>query len=138
MPGPIPKRTDQVRRPNRKDRPGMQIASGGGAVTVPKPDENWHPVARQLWDALEESGQSQFYESSDWAFAFSLMDDLSYYKRANKRSGQMLQSIYSAMDRLLITEGDRRRARLQLERHSEAPAEDPRVAIMDRYRHAAQ
>ncbi|WP_201790394.1 hypothetical protein [Prescottella equi] len=104
----------------------------------PAGDPRWHPIAAALWEALGESGQAQFYEPSDWAFAFSLMDDLSYYKSAERRSGQMLQSIYSAFERLLVTEGDRRRARVELERADSAPVDDENVAIMDDYRRMAE
>ncbi|WP_219910000.1 hypothetical protein [Rhodococcus sp. OK519] len=104
----------------------------------PAGDLKWHPIAAALWEALGESGQAQFYEPSDWAFAFSLMDDLSYYKSAERRSGQMLQSIYSAFERLLVTEGDRRRARVELERADSAPVDDENVAIMDNYRRMAE
>lgn len=67
-----------------------------------------------MWTALTESGQADFYQTSDWAFAFSLCEDLSHYKKSTKRSGQMLQTIYSAMERLLVTEADRRRVRIEL------------------------
>ncbi|MGI5530165.1 hypothetical protein ACQEVX_23080 [Streptomyces syringium] len=83
-------------------------------VKVPNADRDWHPIARRLWDSLRSSGQADFYQNSDWAFAYSLCEDLSYYKQAGKRSGQMLQTIYSAFERLLISEGDRRRVRIEL------------------------
>ncbi len=83
------------------------------------------------------SGQSSFYEASDWALAYSLMDDLSAYKGAERRSAQMLQTIYTTFERLLIAEGDRRRARMELERNDSDKPEDEKVAIMERYRRAA-
>lgn len=138
MPGPVPKRSGQLRQPRKSDRRSVDKGVSGGAVTVPDADPDWHPIAVQFWEALTKSGQSFFYEASDWALAFSITDDLSYYKKANKRSGQMLQTIYSSMERLLVAEGDRRRARLELERDSGEPVEDPGVAIMDKYRKAAQ
>ncbi|MER6231750.1 hypothetical protein ABT169_21745 [Streptomyces sp. NPDC001616] len=84
------------------------------AVKVPNADSGWHPIARRLWDSLKTSGQADFYQNSDWAFAYSLCEDLSYYKKSGKRSGQMLQTIYSAFERLLVAEGDRRRVRIEL------------------------
>ncbi|MFG3223270.1 hypothetical protein ACGF07_00595 [Kitasatospora sp. NPDC048194] len=83
-------------------------------VEIPDGDPDWHPIAQRLWDSLKSSGQSDFYQNSDWAFAFSLCEDLSHYKNAGKRSGQMLQTIYSAFERLLVSEGDRRRVRIEL------------------------
>ncbi len=114
--GPVPNRSDDLARP--RERKGSDIVPVTKGVsrpsTVPEPDAEWHPIARQLWDALTVSGQADFYEQSDWAMAFSLCDDLSHYKKSTKRSGQMLQTIYSAMERLLVTEGDRRRVRIEL------------------------
>ncbi|ASN69179.1 hypothetical protein 7S3_1 [uncultured Caudovirales phage] len=136
MPGPVPKRSAERRRRNKTGVTSAVVGSIGGSVQ-PAGDPRWHSIAAALWEALGESGQAQFYEPSDWAFAFSLMDDLSYYKSAERRSGQMLQSIYSAFERLLVTEGDRRRARLELERADSAPVDDENVAIMDDYRRMA-
>ncbi|MEU7905873.1 hypothetical protein [Actinoplanes sp. NPDC049118] len=114
--GPVPNRSDDLARP--RERKGSDIVSVTKGLSrpasAPMPDPQWHPIARQLWDALAVSGQADFYEQSDWAMAFSLCDDLSHYKNSTKRSGQMLQTIYSAMERLLVTEGDRRRVRIEL------------------------
>lgn len=124
--GPVPNRSDDLSRDrdaNRGDRP--EISRGTLLpVVVPDADPEWHPIAHMLWDGLIASGQAAYYQQSDWAFAYSLMEDLTRYKEPsiNKktgeisyyRSGQMLQTIYSAMERLLVTEGDRRRARIEL------------------------
>ena len=125
MPGPVPQREEALARPrSRKGGDQQQVTRGVmRKVEIPSPDPDWHPIAKMLWDALENSGQSDFYQQSDWAFAYSLCEDLSMYKSPHvskdgteyhKRSGQMLQTIYSAMERLLVTEGDRRRVRIEL------------------------
>ncbi|WP_455713410.1 phage terminase small subunit [Streptomyces tanashiensis] len=36
------------------------------------------------------------------------------YKKSGKRSGQLLRTIHSVFERLLVAEGDRRRARIEL------------------------
>lgn len=116
MSGPVPEREDNLARP-RERKGGDQIPVTRGVardVTIPHADPEWHPIARKLWDSLKTSGQRDFYQNSDWAMAYSLMDDLSYYKKSGKRSGQMLQTIYSAMTSLLVTEADRRRLRIEL------------------------
>lgn len=126
MPGPVPNREADLAR-DRKRRGADQVAVTKGKmfpVTIPEPDADWHPIATMLWESLTRSGQKEFYQDSDWAFAYSLCEDLSLYKKPlvnsktgeeyYKRSGQMLQTIYSAMERLLVTEGDRRRVRIEL------------------------
>ena len=137
MPGPVPKRSDQRRRRNKSD---VEVVTTTGArtVSVPRMAASWHPIAKRLWKSLKESGQAEFYEPSDWAFAYSLMDDLSHYKNSEKRSAVALQTIYSSFERLLVTEGDRRRARVELERGGESQSDPAKVAIMDQYRRAAE
>lgn len=115
--GPIPNREDDLARPRSRKGSDQQPVTKGVArpASIPEADEEWHPIARLLWDSLLESGQQDYYQSSDWAIAYSLCEDLSRYKSSNKRSGQMAQTIYSAMSDLLVTEGARRRVRIELE-----------------------
>lgn len=127
--GPVPKRSEERQRRNTPEHT-VTRADGAESVSIPEPDDTWHPIARQLWDALAASGQSRFYEPSDWAMAYSLMDDLSYYKTGTKRSGQMLASIYGAMSTLLISEGDRRRVGIELARPTSEELESAGVVEM--------
>jgi hypothetical protein len=135
MPGPVPNRSEDLARP--RERRGGQVApvTKGVArgVRIPHADSEWHPIARKLWDSLKTSGQSDFYQNSDWAFAYSVCDDLSYYKKAGQRSAVMLASINSAMERLLVTEGDRRRARIELDSPEEGPT-PASVTVLDDYK----
>lgn len=123
--GPVPNRSEDLSRDrdaNRGDRAPITKGKSRPA-SVPEPDPDWHPIALLLWEATIESGQADFYESSDFAFLFSICDDVSYYKRMGKRSGQMLASIYSAMENLLVTEGARRRVRVELQDEVDEDAE---------------
>lgn len=133
--GPIPSHSDDLARDRtRNGRPDQEITKGvRRPATIPEMDPDWHHIAKMLWTALQESGQSDFYQSSDWALAYSICEDLSLYKKPSvskdgeeyfKRSGQMLQTIYSAMERLLVSEGDRRRVRIELDE----PASDEKSA----------
>jgi hypothetical protein len=63
--GPVPKRSGQRRRRNKTDEPTSTIRVGG-AVRVPAAGRDWHPRAKALWRAAKQSGQSQFYEPTDW------------------------------------------------------------------------
>ena len=138
--GPVPKRSDQVRRRNNKGAETKVPVDG--VVTVPEPDmAKWPVLVRELWASLKESGQSRFYEPSDWAMAAVLCDDLAHYMRSRQRSGVKLSALMSAFTSLLVTEGDRRRVRLEIERTDPgevAAADDPTVAIMADYRKMAQ
>ena len=116
MPGPVPNRSEDLARPRERKGSDQRSVTTGEMreVSIPHKSQDWHPIAVKMWDGLKTSGQADFFQNSDWAFAYSLMDDLSYYKKSGKRSGQMLQSIYSALERLLVTEADRRRVRIEL------------------------
>jgi hypothetical protein len=118
LPGPVPNHSDDLARPRERKGGGPNAApiSTGERrpVVIPRADPNWHKIAKMMWDAMKKSGQDDYYQQSDWAYAYSLCDDLTYYKNADRRSPEMLKAINTAMERLLLTEGDRRRARIEL------------------------
>jgi hypothetical protein len=126
--GPVPKRTEQRRRTN-KDPAGPVTKAAAGAPSAsrsrtqaspasrpPVADRKWHPLARRWFDALKRSGQSRFYEPSDWMTAVVWAEILSQQLKAEKMSAMMLTAWDAASARLLVTEGDRRRMRLELEK----------------------
>ncbi|MGW4158709.1 phage terminase small subunit [Streptomyces sp. NPDC004788] len=127
--GPVPNREEDLARPRSRKGADQQSVTRGEMkpVKIPNADRDWHPIARRLWDSLKSSGQADFYQNSDWAFAYSLCEDLSHYKKSGKRSGQMLQTIYSAFERLLVAEGDRRRVRIELQEPE--PEETPAAVL---------
>lgn len=128
--GPVPNRSENLSRDRDSTRGGDRAPITKGTlrdVTIPEPDPAWHPIARMLWDSMIDSGQADFFQSSDWAYAFSVMDDLSLYKQSTKRSSMMFAALESAFARLLITEADRRRARIELQ--APPPDETPAAVL---------
>lgn len=116
MPGPPPKRSSQRRRVNKPVIP-VTVADGAVEVVVPVADEGWHPVARGWFESLAGSGQSAFYEPSDWAVAVLVAESMSRELWGDGPvSGAALMAWLRAMTALMVTEGDRRRLRLELER----------------------
>jgi hypothetical protein len=124
MPGPVANRESDLARPReRRGKDEMSVTKGElRDVTIPHADKDWHPIARKLWDSLKTSGQADFYQNSDWLFAYAVIDDLSVYKKSGRRSSQMAQVIYAALGRLLVTEADRRAVRIEL--HEPESGED--------------
>lgn len=145
MPGRVPNRSEDLARPRSRkggDRP--PVTKGElKPVTIPEADENWHPTARMMWDSLAESGQADFYQQSDWAFAYFLCDEMTGYlcgERYNPKTGEMYQyrspemmkAILSGLTTLCVTEGDRRRVRIEL---TEPPKKDEAtLTLMSDYR----
>ena len=150
--GPPPKRASERRRRNKPDFP-ITTAPGAPHVEVPEPDPDWHPVARRWYESLAASGQSQFYEPSDWATAYLLAESISRdlkpqvvglhpetgkpVRAAIPMKGASLAAYLRGMTSLMVTEGDRRRARLELERPGAVEKDTPAgVTALDEYRKA--
>jgi len=137
--GPIPHRTEERRRENAPSD-GLEVTKAPAAaeVTIPDPDEDWHIIANDWYVSLTESGQSRFYEPSDWMTAYLLAEQISrllkprfvgFQQYADGGTEPVIRSIPMAgadvtallrgMTSLMVTEGDRRRARLELQRSGE-------------------
>ena len=127
--GPIPERSEARRRRNKPDGPEPVKASSGAPTDLPtlsEPDEKWHEIATEWYLSLRESGQAAFYQPSDWAtarYAAELMSRL--LKSDRGPNGQLVAALNSVMGSLLTTEGDRRRARIELERQGPAEQQAP-------------
>lgn len=154
--GPVPKRSDQRRRRNKPKSTKPAKPKAAKPTKPPKPDKDWHPVAKRFFDSLAASGQSEFYEASDWAMAYVLAESMSrdleeqvvavpektgepvYAKVPMK--GASLSAYLKGMAALLVSEGDRRRAEIELERMpppDQKATEDAEIAKLDDYRKRA-
>ena len=129
--GPIPKRSDQRIRRNRPDVE-IETVSAIGVVPVPEFDlSDVHPLVNELFLSLKDSAQSRFYEPSDWAYAKFTLHFADVLLKSSRPSGQLLSTVQTMLTDLLLTEGARRRVRLEVERNqSEAAVLD----VADMYR----
>jgi hypothetical protein len=99
---------------------------------IPKADPSWHPIALAWFRSLGVSGQSQFYEASDWASAVWIAEAMTRGLNSTKGfSAVLFAAVNAAMTELLTTEGSRRRARIELEKG--LPAEPVGASIMKKY-----
>jgi len=138
--GPVPKKDAERRRRNKATDGGdsieVQIVNLdevlAGEVEIPAADSKWHPIARQFYDSLASSGQAIWLEPSDWSVAYILAESLSRDLNPqpigiNEETGKpvmatvplkgsSLSAYLKAFSALLVTEGDRRRLRIELER----------------------
>lgn len=131
--GPVPKRSSQRRRRN-SDAVETATAPATGAEP-PAADDEWHPLARDWYASLAESGQATFMEPSDWAQARIWAELISRELHKGRASAQMVQAWASGATELLTTEGARRRLRIELERGATVdPDEEAAIASIDRYR----
>jgi hypothetical protein len=117
-------------------------------VEIPEPDPEWHKAATLWFESLARSGQSVFYTNSDWAAAYVLAESIS--RELNPQpvvdedghvtmvsyppKGASLAAWLKGMTALLVTEGDRRRAALELVRPDPAEGVPADVSELDEYR----
>lgn len=115
------------------------------AAVAEQHDPDWHPLARQLFDSLSKSGQAVFYQPSDWAMARVVAESISrelspqpMVVRLGEEAfiewvalppkGASLAAWLKASSVLGMTEGDRRRMGIELER---VAADDGQEAVND-------
>lgn len=157
----MPKRSEERRRRNKTDSSGnpnqitkVEIA---GAVEQPKPNPNWGPAAMAIWNAACESGQTIFFEPSDWALlalTCSQIDqeyrnDLIIEKVKLPMHGQgegggeelvygsrpmpagKFAAIVKALGDLGFSEGARRRMQMELTRNGKPPEEQTKDVVIN-------
>lgn len=105
---------------------------------LPEADPGWHSIAADWYLSLRESGQAAFYQPSDWAVARYAAELMSRVLDRSERgpNGQLVAALNSVMSALLTTEGDRRRARMELDRKKPALQGGAKVTALDDYRSA--
>lgn len=150
-PGPPPKRSkERVRKgdPEVETRIVNVDELIQMAVEVPVANPEWKPVVRRLYDSLAKSAQCVYYEPSDWNYAYFLHDQLDLatsgtvlvktkwdpheecweeeLRPAPIRAG-VLTAFQTGLSQLMVTERDRREARVEIERtiHATAGGADP-------------
>lgn len=134
--GPVPKR-DDMRRRNNKHEVEMVTAPSAtpDGAAAPPADEDWHPIARRWYDSLANSGQSFFFEPSDWAQAAYVAEAMSRNLNQGQRlSGQLFAAVISAASDLLTTEGSRRRLRIELSKAEAAEVDSGIEELLEAYR----
>lgn len=128
---PTPKRSSERRRRNKESQ--VETVSRPGKVAVPAAADEWHPIAREWFEALGESGQSEFFEPSDWQAARYVAEVMSKHLHSPRPSAQLFSGIWSAMTDLLSTEASRRKVRMEIER-DQAAGKPAGVTALDEYR----
>ena len=151
MRGPIPRPESELARPRARKGGDQQEVTIGERRSKFWPDTpaHWGGLAAGLYEAAQESGQEDFYQQSDIATLMIVCEEINSYmepdaERLNeetgeivqlypKRSGQMFQALMSSLGSLLLTEGDRRRVRLELQ---EPPREQVKLASVAQLHYA--
>lgn len=127
--GPTPKRDEERIRRNIPESPTDTIQMIG-KVKIPEMGDlshlgETHPLIIEMYESIKDSAAVKYYEPTDWQFArlalYTLNQELIAAQHNGKPVGAMkLTAINQMLSALLLTEGDRRRARLEIERASSA------------------
>jgi len=118
MPGPVPKRDSERIRRNLPEVPTDTVVMVG-PVEIPELGiPNAHPMIVDFYESLKRSGQSKYYEDSDWQLARMALYFANKLLNDEKPSSMMLQQVNSMLSDLLVAEGQRRRVRLEIERQT--------------------
>jgi hypothetical protein len=115
MPGPVPKRSSQRRRRNTVQVDRISVR---GPVDAPPLDlEDVHPLAVAMYEALAKSAHAVYMEPSDWEYARWVAFVQS--KAAQRPTAMMVLAVDKMLANLMVTEADRRRVRVEIERTQE-------------------
>lgn len=132
--GPVPKRSDQRRRANKTE---IDIDSAPASVEVPIPVASplWLEPTANWYNSLAQSGQSHWYEPSDWAQAWVLAELLDRALRSAKTNGMLISAWLHGAAELMTTEGARRRMRIELAKGEQGdPDLDAAISDLDSFR----
>lgn len=109
-----------------------------GLVTIPEMgdlshDGRTHQLVKDMYESIKQSAAVKYYEPTDWQMArlalYTLNQELIAAENNGKPVGAMkLTAINQMLSALLLTEGDRRRVRLEVER---APADPTGGKVVD-------
>ena len=126
--GPVPKRSsERAGHRTKAEQPDKVVVPV--ACQVPPASEGWAEEARRWYESLAESGQSRYFEPSDWAYARLLARLLSDQLGKARPSSEMMKAVLTAMNDLGTTEGARRRLRIEVERPA-SDAGDPGAELI--------
>ena len=115
-PGPIPKRSEERIRRNKVEVPVEKVVAEGEVIIPELNLRDCHPIVWDLYDAMKASAQSKFFEPSDWQYARLQLHLLNRELTKAYASAQMIGIINAALGELLVSEGIRRRLRLETSR----------------------
>lgn len=134
----VPNRSDNLTPAGERKRKsrGVTVTKGEACpATIPEANPEWCKVAEGLWEAAQESGQSAFYETTDWWMLYLACDQVTYLYEQGRRSPEYLKGIITMLGSLMFTEADRRKVHVELIDPSD-DAEEATIAVMNDYKNA--
>jgi len=129
MPGPVPLRDEDRIRRNAPDFP-IETIEASGDVPVPSLELPFGaaPMVVDFYESLQRSAYTKYYEPSDWEMARLACFLMNTIVTSPKPSSEMVKALQTLLSNLLVTEGDRRRLRIEITRNVKENAEKDELA----------
>lgn len=123
----MPKRSEERlgHARGKKEAVAVEKAPGADEVVQPDADPAWCQQAKDLWASLATSGQARYYEPSDWAELSLACWFMTTKVSAGRMSGDDLKALHTVLTDHLVSDGARRRVRLELQRATPEAAAPP-------------
>jgi hypothetical protein len=132
--GVPPKPPSQRRRRNKPASYGAAepVLTGQGQEQPPLGFDA-HALVADMWSALAQSVEGQFYSAADWERARLEMWQADKLVRSGQPTANQWAALQRGMDELLISPAVKRRAGIELKRAVDVDA-DAAVSMVSRYR----
>lgn len=111
--GPVPKRSDQVRRRNAPTVPLEKVA--GAATAAPALGMDVQPLVADWYTALSAGPEARFYTAAMWQRARIVAKMLDGVLASGRPSSQMYAALQSDMKSLLVDAGELRRLGIEVQ-----------------------
>ena len=131
--GPIPKRSEE-RAGHNTVIPTEKVNVEGPVVVPELGISDPHPLVEEFWEALKASGQSKYYEPSDWVYAKFTLHMINQGLNTGRLGAAHLQQYNVMLANLLVSEGERRRARLEIERRPDGLGDGKVLSASERFK----
>lgn len=137
--GAVPKRDEDRLRRNKTGEDGLvtERYNMDDEVVIPTAFF-FNSYINDLWLALKQSVNVKFFEPTDWAYCklvLKIMDDqLGNSDKVKMPSGQMLMVFDGMMSKMLLTEADRRRMKIEAERGANKTEDGKVINAADQFR----
>jgi hypothetical protein len=93
-----------------------------------------HALVADMWAALAQSVEGQFFSTADWQRARLEMWHADKLVRSGQPTANQWAAVQRELDELLISPAVKRRAGIELRKHAADADEDAAVSMVGRYR----
>ena len=133
--GVPPKPPSQRRRRNKPASYGAAdaVIVGQGDAQPPLGFDA-HALVADMWAALAQSVEGQFFSTADWQRARLEMWHADKLVRSGQPTANQWAAVQRGLDELLISPAVKRRAGIELRKHAADADEDAAVSMVGRYR----